>query len=109
MAESLTETRAKLDRARSTIRTLRDRGQKAAQMTTMAAMTAAGGASAAVLDRHLPRVAGLDSKMVFGAGLTLVGLTDLAGQWSDEILSLGGGMLAVSTYQLTATALAQPK
>lgn len=108
-AESLTETRAKLERAKSTIRNLRERGARTAQLTTHAAMSAAGGASAAVLDRHMPTVGGLDSKMVAGVAITLVGITEMAGEWSDEILAMGSGMLAVTSYQLTATALAAPR
>lgn len=71
-------------------------------------MTAAGGAGAAVLDRQLPTIAGIESKLIVGAGLTMIGVTELAGDYSDEVLAMGSGMLAVTTYQMTTSALAQP-
>lgn len=103
------EAREKLERARSTIRRVNQRVERKAQLTVHAAMTAAGGAGAAVLDRHMPTVAGLDSKMVLGSALALAGVSEIAGQWSDEIMALGSGMLAVSTYQLAQSALATPR
>lgn len=106
MAESMSELRDKLSRSRATARTLREKTERAGRMTTTVALGASGGALAAVLQNKMPAVAGVDSRLLVGGALTVAALTDMAGQWSDELLSIGSGVLAVQTYELIAISLA---
>lgn len=104
-ALTVSEARDRLDRARSTIRSLRETAERAGRMTTQAALTAAGGASVALLEKKMPLIMGLDSGVVIGAVITMAAVTDVAGDWSDELLSFGLGMLSVQAYNATKKAL----
>lgn len=98
--QTITETRGSLERARSTIKNMKLEGQRVTRLATHGVLMAAGGAVSGFLRVNLPVVPGTDdvaTDVVLGSGLMLAATLDLGGSMSDEMLAIGGGMVAAST------------
>ena len=111
MAESITETRGKLERARAQIRNLKAEGARVTRLATHSTLMAAGGAGAAFLNVKMPHVPGTDisSAAAAGTALTLAAALDLAGDMGDELLAIGGGMLAKASGDYVEAELRKAK
>lgn len=100
---SITEARGKLERARAQIRNLKSEGQRVTRLATHSTLMAAGGAGAGFLRVKMPKVPGTDipTDLALGTSLVLAATLDLGGDMSDELLAIGGGMLAASAADFT--------
>lgn len=100
---TLTEARTKLDRARAQLKNLKAEGQRVTRLATHSTLMAAGGAGAGFLRVKFPKIPGTDipSDVAVGTGLILAATLDLGGDMSDEMLAIGGGMLAAGAADYT--------
>lgn len=109
MAETkLEETKSQLARARAYIANMRANNEQIVGRVASGAMTVGGGVLAAILDAKMPHVPGTNfpAKVALGMAAAAVGCVDGAGKFSDQLASLGFGMLAVEANQTAAKALA---
>lgn len=109
MAETkLEETKSQLQRARAYISNMRSQNEEIVGRVTSGAMTVGGGVIAAVLDQKMPHLPGTSfpTKVALGMLAAGIGCVDGAGKFSDQLASLGFGMLAVEANQTTTKALA---
>jgi hypothetical protein len=85
-----------LDKAQKSAKTSRDRAKRGAEKIVNKAMVLGGGAAAGGIDGKYPdkKIMGVRQPMLAGAALSIVGLMNAAGRYSDAIGSLGDGMLA---------------
>lgn len=100
---SIVETRGQLDRARAKIRTMKNEGQRVTRLATHSMLMTGGGALAGVLRVKYPKITGTEipSDAALGSAMVLAATLDLAGDMSDELLAIGGGMLAASAASFT--------
>lgn len=100
---TLSETRGKLERARGTIKNLKEEGRRVTRLATHSTLMAAGGVGAGVLRVKFPKIPGTDlpSDAALGTVMVLAATFDMAGDMSDELLAIGGGMLAASAADYT--------
>lgn len=96
-----------LERAKATLKSLREEGQRVAKLGVHAGLTVVGGVGAGVLAVKMPKVPGtdIDSDLALGGLLCAVALADVAGDWSDELNAMGAGMLAAGVARETQKAL----
>ena len=109
MAETkLEETKSQLQRARAYIQNMRSSNEQIVGRVTSGAMTVGGGVLAAIVDAKMPHLPGTNfpTKVALGALAAGVGCVDGAGKFSDQLASLGFGLLAVEANQTTSKALA---
>lgn len=80
---------------------IKEHSERASQVIVGTALTVGGGAIAGVLDEKMPTfpVLGGDSKMVVGGALVSLALLDVAGDYSEQMVELGSGMLAVVAHE----------
>lgn len=106
-SESITTVRDQLVRAKAAISRMREQGEAIASHTSHAVLTAGGGAAAGAIRVYQPLVPGTQIPTDLALGLLVAGagVVGAAGDWSDEAVSLGGGMLAASLAKMVETAL----
>lgn len=108
MAETkLERLNAQLDRAKHALANVKEQAEHATMLGMHSLLTASGGAAAAVLDAKMPHVPGtqVDSKLAVGSALCALALFDVAGDMSEQLNSVGAGMLAVAAHEATKKAL----
>ena len=108
MSDKLTEAKTQLQRARAYVANMRSKNEETVGRVTSGTMTVGGGVLAALLDSKMSHIPGTSfpTKVALGAIAAAVGCVDGAGKFSDQLASLGFGLLAVEANQVTAKALA---
>lgn len=103
----LEQVKNQLARAKAALGNIKEHAEHASQLGMTAILTSVGGAGAAVLDVKMPKVPGtdIDSKLAVGSALCALALFDVAGDMSEQINSVGAGMLAVAAHEATKKAL----
>ena len=98
-AMTVSEARNTVSRLRTQLKNMKEEGKRVTRLATHSTLMAAGGAGAAVLKVKMPKLPVLDlpSDVSIGTALTLAAAFDLAGDMSDELSAIGGGMLAKAT------------
>lgn len=109
MAEtkSIASYRDDLARLKKRLTNIRAEGQRFAQLGANAVLMAGGGAASGVLRAKMPKLPGtdLDSDGVVGTILIGLAMADVAGDYSDEVASFGGGMVAARVSTVVEDAL----
>lgn len=109
MAETktLTQYRDELQRWKKRFANIKAEGRRFAQLGANSVLMAGGGAAAGVLRAKMPNIPGteLPSDGLIGALLIGAAMADIAGEYSDEVASFGGGMVAPRVATIVETAL----
>ena len=109
MAEtkSITQLRDELSRWKKRVSNIKAEGQRFAQLGANSVLMAGGGAASGVLRAKMPKIPGteLPSDGVVGAVLIGLAVADVAGEYSDEVASFGGGMVAARVATIVEGAL----
>jgi hypothetical protein len=105
--DSITTVRDKLQRAKAALARYRQEGEQIAAHTSHAVLTAGGGAIAGAVRVYQPLVPGtqIPLDLALGVAVAGAGIVGAAGEWSDEAVSLGGGLLAASLAKVVEDAL----
>lgn len=106
-SESMTTVRDQLQRAKAAIARMRDQTEAVAAHMSHAVLTAGGGAVAGAIRVYQPMVPGTQIPLDLALGLVVAGAgaVGAAGEWSDEAVSLGGGLLAASLAGIVESSL----
>lgn len=95
---SKSELATKYESAKKAIARVRAGAKQATQRTTTVALSGVGGFAAGAIDEKMPEIGGLPTSMTVGVAMALLGITDAAGEASEQLLALGSGMVAGSAY-----------
>lgn len=96
---SKTELAARVNRLKSLAKAAREHTREATRRGTSVIVAGAGGFLAGVIDDRIPEVGGLPTNVMLGVALGLAGAVDMAGDQSDILVALGGGVLAGAGYE----------
>ena len=114
MANIVGELKDQLDRARTSMKNLREQGAQVTQRAVTSGITVGGGALVGFArgkwgegpDRKVTLLGTeIDAPLAIGLVLQGVALADMAGDYSDELNALGAGMLAVVVAHETEKAV----
>lgn len=97
---ALARTQKALEAARAATRRARENASGKGASIEAAVATVAGGASAGAVRAYMPEIAGFDSTLVLGAGLTAAGIFGVKGKIGGYLVNAGSGMLAVGVAEL---------
>lgn len=95
---SKSDLAAKANRLQAIVRNVREHSRTVMRRSTGVLVSGAGGFIAGVIDDRVPEVGGLPTAALVGVGLGLLGAVDGAGDQSDMLCALGGGILAGAAY-----------
>jgi hypothetical protein len=92
MASAITKS----ERLSNALKRARDRAEEATERGTRATLVVVGGGAAGFIEAKYPTigVSTLSPATLIGGAALLVGLTGFAKAYSDELVSVGAGMLA---------------
>lgn len=96
---SKTELATRIDRLKSLAKNAREHARVATRRGVGVITAGAGGFLAGVIDDRVPEVGGLPTNVLLGLGLGIIGAVDGAGDQSDVLCALGGGILAGAGYE----------
>ncbi len=96
---SKTELAARVSRLKNIAKAAREHTREATRRGTAVVVAGAGGFIAGVVDDRFPEVGGLPTNVLLGLGLGIAGAVDMAGDQSDILVALGGGILAGAGYE----------
>jgi len=104
---SITSVREQRDRLKGQLARVREQAKKTAKLGTQGVLMAAGGAGAGALRAKLPNIPGtsIPTDMAVGVALTTLAAFDAFDGVNEEVLAIGGGMLAVATARIVEDAL----
>lgn len=96
-----------LMRAKSTIKNIREQGREVTRRTTSVVMAAGGGAVSGVLAAKAPTIPNtrIPTDFALGGALVVVAMADGGGEYSDQLLALGSGMISAGVARETQRAL----
>lgn len=99
----------KVARLETSLKNIKAKGREVARQGTSSVMTVAGGVAAGVLAAKLPLIpnTNLPSDAVVGTALVGLGLAGMAGEFDDQVIATGSGMLAVAAARETQKAMAK--
>lgn len=95
---SKSDLAAKANRLQAIVRNVKEHSRTAMRRGTSVIVAGAGGFIAGVIDDRIPEIGGLPTAALAGIGLGLLGAVDGAGDQSDMLCALGGGILAGAAY-----------
>jgi hypothetical protein len=102
MSNLQTESKADLiataERLRGIAKRARETSRTAVRRGTTVVLAGAGGFVAGAIDDRIPEVGGFPTSVVAGLALGLLGAIDGAGDQSDNVCALAGGLLAGAGY-----------
>jgi hypothetical protein len=106
-SEALAKTQEQLQRAQGLIRRMKEKGEEIGQRIALTTLTMGGGAAAGLARVYQPDlpIIEMPTDLTIGGGLALFGCLGVAGDWSDELCALGGGMAAAGIAKMVEDGL----